>query len=152
MADDDAKAKGNDYDEDNEDNEEEEEEEYEQTKKEKVNADLWNEDLMNKFQDEMEDIIMDYIKDIDSYAEQQDEISKIVEKILDVSQEKMEQANKPNYKYFSNCMIFDKRTIYRKHMKFFWEKKYDKMISVKVNSERLHVLLLAYAVYYGSPK
>mmetsp|Transcript_4112 Transcript_4112/g.3575 ORF Transcript_4112/g.3575 Transcript_4112/m.3575 type:complete len:139 (+) Transcript_4112:1413-1829(+) len=111
----------------------------------------WNEDLMNKFQDEMEDVVMDFIKDIDSYAENQNEIAKIVEKILDASQEKLEQANKSDYKYFSNCMIFDKRTIYRKHMKFFWEKSYDKMISVKVNSERLHVLLLAYAVYYGAP-
>ena len=119
--------------------------------KKKVNDKYWNEDLMNKFQDEMEDVIMDFIKDIDSYAEQQNEIAKIVEKILDASQEKLEQANKSNYKYFSNCMIFDKRTIYRKHMKFFWEKQYDKMISVKVNSERLHVLLLAYAVYYGAP-
>ncbi len=55
------------------------------------------------------------------------------------------------YKFFSNCMIFDKRTIYRKHMKFVWGKAYDKMISVKVDTERLHIILLAYAVYYGTP-
>merc|ERR550525_1954947 len=109
----------------------------------------WDSDLVGKFEDEMEDEIMKLIADIDNYAEQQEEISKILSKILDISMDKMEEAKRPKYKYFSNCMIFDKRTVYRKHMKFTWEKKYDKMISVKVNSERLHVILLAYAIWYG---
>ena len=109
----------------------------------------WNSDLVDQFQDEMEDEIMKLIEPIDSYAEQQAEISKILSKILDISMDKMEEANRAKYKYFSNCMIFDKRTVYRKHMKFIWEKKYDRMISVKVNSETLHVILLAYAIWYG---
>ncbi len=107
---------------------------------------------MDKFQDKMEDEIMDVCKDIDSYAQQQDEISKAVSKILDITQDNLEKVNLKMYKYFSNCMIFDKRTAYRKHMKFFWGKTYDKMISVKVNTERLHIILLAYAVYYGAPE
>ena len=109
----------------------------------------WDSDLVDKFQDEMEDEIMKLIEPIDNYAEQQDEISKILSKVLDISMDKMEEANRAKYKYFSNCMIFDKRTVYRKHMKFTWEKKYDRMISVKVNSETLHVILLAYAIWYG---
>mmetsp|Transcript_31713 Transcript_31713/g.51312 ORF Transcript_31713/g.51312 Transcript_31713/m.51312 type:complete len:138 (-) Transcript_31713:192-605(-) len=124
--------------------------EYSQVAKKKLPAGkYWDEALVDKFTDEMEDEILKLVKDIDSFAEQQDEISKIVEKILDISQDKLEKAKRDKYKYFSNCIIFDKRTIYRKHMKFFWEKGFDKMISVKVNSERLHILLLAYAVYYG---
>ena len=125
--------------------------EYEepQKKKEYPKGKYMDEEMMDKFQDEMEDEIMELIKEIDSYAEQQDEVSKAVSKILDISQDKLEEIGLKNYKFFSNCMIFDKRTIYRKHMKFFWEKDFDKMISVKVNSERLHCLLLAYAIYYG---
>mmetsp|Transcript_72343 Transcript_72343/g.115346 ORF Transcript_72343/g.115346 Transcript_72343/m.115346 type:complete len:146 (+) Transcript_72343:171-608(+) len=128
---------------------EESEEEEQEKKPTYPKGKYWDEEMMAKFQDEMEDEVMELIKDIDSYAEQQDEISQIVSKILDISQDKLEKSNMANYKYWSNCLIFDKRTVYRKHMKFFWEKSFDKMISIKVNSERLHVLLLAYCVYYG---
>ena len=115
----------------------------------KKSGKYWDEETIEKFRDQMEDEIEDIVKNIDSYMDQGDEISAAISKILDMSQEKLEEAGKENYKYWSNCLIFDIKTVYRKHMKFYWEKTYDKMITVKVNTERLHVVLLAFAVYYG---
>eukprot|EP01083_Nonionella_stella_P025060 69041_1 len=126
--------------------------EYDTEKEKKKDLDptkFWTEDACNKFVDTMEDEIIARTKHIDSFADQGAEISQILSKLLDISQDKLAASKRPKYKYWTNCMIFDKRSIYRKHMKFFWEKTYDRMISVKVNTERLHIILIAHCVYYG---
>ena len=125
------------------------ESEEEPPKKKSSGGKYWDEDDIEDFRDKMEDEIMEIVKDIDSYTDQASEVSAAIEQILDKSQDKLEASNKKDYKYWSNCLIFDIKTVYRKHMKFYWEKAYDKMITIKVNTERLHVVLIAFAVYYG---
>ncbi len=51
-----------------------------------------------------------------------------------------------SYKYVTDVVILPRGSGYKKNTAFWWQPKTDKVITVKVDTEHLHCLLVAYCI------
>mmetsp|Transcript_74758 Transcript_74758/g.118959 ORF Transcript_74758/g.118959 Transcript_74758/m.118959 type:complete len:116 (-) Transcript_74758:2-349(-) len=109
----------------------------------KQSAKLWNEDAQEIFIAYMEDEIKNLLEESDFESKF---VNSWVEQIVDIAQQKLKSMKKPNYKYVTDVVILPKGSGYKKNTAFWWQPKTDKAITVKVDTEHLHCLLVAYCV------
>mmetsp|Transcript_78755 Transcript_78755/g.96309 ORF Transcript_78755/g.96309 Transcript_78755/m.96309 type:complete len:119 (-) Transcript_78755:440-796(-) len=104
---------------------------------------VWDEDSIYLFTEHMEQEISDMLENSDFESKF---VNSWVEQIVDVAQKKLKDMKKPNYKYVTDVIILPKGSGYKKNTAFWWQPKTDKAITVKVDTEQLHCLLVAYCV------
>lgn len=106
-------------------------------------AKLWNEDSAYIFTCYMEEEIKNLLEESDFESKF---VNSWVEQIVDIAQQKLKAMKKPNYKYVTDVVILPRGSGYKKNTAFWWQPKTDKAITVKVDTEHLHCLLVAYCV------
>jgi len=109
--------------------------------KDSKDAKLWNDDSVYLFSSFMEEEIKNMLAESDFESKF---INSWVEQIVDLAQKKLKEMKKPNYKYVTDVIILPRGSGYKKNTAFWWQPKTDKAITVKVDTEHLHCLLVAY--------
>ena len=104
---------------------------------------LWTEESAQVFTEAMEEEIKDLLAESDFESKF---VNQWVEEIVDTAQKKLKDMKKPNYKYITDVIILPRGSGYKKNTAFWWQPKTDKAITVKVDTEHLHCLLVAYCV------
>ena len=113
------------------------------TENNQINSKLWNKASMNHFINYIEIEIKGLLGDNNFKSPL---INSWVEQIVDKSQKKLKSMKKGRYKYIADVIILPKGSGYKKNTSFWWQPKIDKTITVKVNTELLHCLLVIYCV------
>ena len=101
----------------------------------------WDEETRNKYQDEMEEIIIDMIGD---HKINSAEIEKFVDEIVDIAQKKLKRARIRRYVYWTSvfvCRTIDK---HKRQSGMSWEDRYDHAITVQAKNEHVRVVLASF--------
>ena len=108
-----------------------------------ANTKLWNEKDVSDFNNYMQGAILKIVGDGDFHSGY---INQWVETIVDEAQRKLKSYKKTNYKYIADVIILPRARGYKKNTGFWWQPKTDKAITIKVDTEHLHCLLVVYCV------
>ena len=103
----------------------------------------WDEDSIDEFTKKMEEEIKDLLEESDFQSKF---VNQWVEEIVDIAQKQLKSYKKANYKYITDVILLPRGSGYKKNTAFWWQPKTDKAITVKVDTDHLHCLLVAYCV------
>ena len=103
----------------------------------------WDEDSVEDFTEKMEAEIKDLLEESDFKSKF---VNQWVEDIVDTAQTTLKSFKKKGYKYITDVILLPKGSGYKKNTAFWWQPKTDTAITVKVDTEHLHCLLVCYCV------
>ncbi|ETO22860.1 hypothetical protein RFI_14335 [Reticulomyxa filosa] len=103
----------------------------------------WDEASVEQLTAKLEKEIKDVLEESDFQSKF---VNTWVDKIVECAQGLLKEKKLPNYKYITDCIILPRGSGYKKNTAFWWQPKTDVAITVKVDTDHLHCLVVCYCV------